>query len=113
MTLKTSGVVSAQVEAANLFTKGLTLTLDCETPAPGKQGLLSSGKGTIDYKMDALTCIASYDYYKGEAHGETLARLACCMPASACLLPTPAALVHAPHSCRQFRDQGSHLWCVG
>lgn len=70
VTLKTSGVVAAQVEAANIFTKGLTLTLDCETPAPGKAGLLSSGKGTIDYKIDALTCKASYDYYKGEAHGE-------------------------------------------
>jgi len=69
VTLKTSGVVAAQVEAANLFTKGLTLTVDCETPAPGKAGLLSSGKGTVDYKSDALTCKASYDYYKGDLHG--------------------------------------------
>lgn len=68
LTLKTSGVVAANVEAANMFTSGLTLTLDCETPAPGKAGLLAIGKGTVDYKSDALTCKASYDYYKGEAH---------------------------------------------
>ena len=40
LTLKTSGVVAANVEAANMFTSGLTLTLDCETPAPGKAGRL-------------------------------------------------------------------------
>ena len=35
VTLKTSGVMSASLEAANMM-KGLSLTLDCETPAPGK-----------------------------------------------------------------------------
>ena len=37
VTLKTSGVMSASLEAANMM-KGLSLTLDCETPAPGKPG---------------------------------------------------------------------------
>nr|ABI13166.1 putative outer mitochondrial membrane protein porin [Emiliania huxleyi] len=67
VTLKTSGVMSASLEAANMM-KGLSLTLDCETPAPGKPGLLSSGKGTLDYKTDALTAKGSYDYYRGDAH---------------------------------------------
>ncbi|EOD21373.1 hypothetical protein EMIHUDRAFT_444491 [Emiliania huxleyi CCMP1516] len=72
VTLKTSGVMSASLEAANMM-KGLSLTLDCETPAPGKPGLLSSGKGTLDYKTDALTAKGSYDYYRGSHRSSTTA----------------------------------------
>jgi voltage-dependent anion channel protein 2 len=65
-TLTTGGVLSLTLEAVDAITKGLTATFDCETVAPGKAGVLSSGKCTVDYKQEMYTGKASYDYYKGD-----------------------------------------------
>lgn len=67
VTLATAGTLAATIEAADAIAKNLTLTLDCETPAPGKPGLLAVGKATAEYKNPALSAKASFDYYKGDA----------------------------------------------
>jgi len=67
-TLSTTGAITASVEANDLLTKGLSLTLECEKPAPGKPGFLSAGTAIVDYASELLTGKASYDYYKGDAH---------------------------------------------
>mmetsp|Transcript_17383 Transcript_17383/g.37394 ORF Transcript_17383/g.37394 Transcript_17383/m.37394 type:complete len:284 (+) Transcript_17383:25-876(+) len=61
-TLTTAGTLATQLEGA--VAKGMILTVDAET---GKSAALASGKATLDYKKDMMTCKASYDYYKGEA----------------------------------------------
>ena len=71
-TLTTGGVLSLTLEAVDAITKGLTATFDCETVAPGKAGVLSSGKCTVDYKQEMYTGKASYDYYKGDLNGSPL-----------------------------------------
>ena len=72
-TLNTSGVLSASLEVVDAITKGLTASIECETLAPGKTGVLGSGKCTFDFKQDAFTTKASYDYYKGDFTGAPLA----------------------------------------
>ena len=69
VTLATSGVLSGTFEAANVIAKGLVVNLECETPAPGKSGLLSSGLTTVNYKTGPFDCKASYDFYKGDLTG--------------------------------------------
>ena len=83
-TLNTSGVLSASLEVVDAITKGLTASVECETLAPGKTGVLGSGKCTFDFKQDAYTAKASYDYYKGDFTGA--------LPAAR----QPAPLPHAP-----------------
>jgi len=60
---ETSGSVSANIEAANALTKGLTCTAECEHK-PGKNGLLQSANMIIDYKQELFACKTSFDYYK-------------------------------------------------
>ena len=69
-TLNTSGVLSTKFEAVDAIAKGLTATVECETPAPGKTGVLNSGKCTFNYKQEMYACKASYDYYKSDLSGE-------------------------------------------
>ena len=69
VTLATSGVLSGTFEAANVIAKGLVVNLECETPAPGKSGLLSSGLTTVNYKTGPFDTKASYDFYKGDLTG--------------------------------------------
>lgn len=63
-TFGTSGSLSANIEAADALTKGLTLTAECERAAPGKPGLLQAANLIADYKQEAFTCKTSFDYYK-------------------------------------------------
>jgi voltage-dependent anion channel protein 2 len=65
-TLNTSGVLSTKFEAIDAIAKGMTATVECETPAPGKTGVLNSGKCTFNYKQEMYACKASYDYYKSD-----------------------------------------------
>jgi len=67
VTVADSGVISATIEAADMFMKGLLLSLEAERPAPGKSGLLSKANAIVDYKAEAMTCKASYDCYSGAA----------------------------------------------
>ena len=69
VTLATSGVLSGTFEAANVIAKGLVVNLECETLAPGKSGLLSSGLTTVNYKTGPFDTKASYDFYKGDLTG--------------------------------------------
>jgi voltage-dependent anion channel protein 2 len=66
VTLATSGVLKGTFEAANVIAKGLVVKMECETPAPGKSGLLSSGLTDVNYKTGPFDCKASYDFYKGD-----------------------------------------------
>jgi len=63
-TFGTTGSVSANIEAANALTKGLTLTAECDRAAPGKPGLLQSANMIVDYKQELFACKTSFDYYK-------------------------------------------------
>ena len=78
-------MLSLTLEAVDAITKGLTATFDCETVAPGKAGVLSSGKCTVDYKQEMYTGKASYDYYKGDLNGSP-------PPSSRPPLPAPPPL---------------------
>ena len=69
VTLATSGVLKGTFEAANVIAKGLVVKMECETPAPGKSGLLSSGLTDVNYKTGPFDCKASYDFYKGDLTG--------------------------------------------
>ena len=86
VTLATSGVLKGTFEAANVIAKGLVVKMECETPAPGKSGLLSSGLTDVNYKTGPFDCKASYDFYKGDLTGA---------PPSHC---APAALPPPSHS---------------
>lgn len=66
-TVNTKGVLETNLEAVDSIVKGLTLNLDCATTEPGKEGPLSSGKLTAEFKQDSFNCKASYDYFKSKA----------------------------------------------
>jgi len=66
-TLNSNGTMALNLESADTITNGMKVILDCETPTPGKAGLLSVGKATVEYKSDTVNCKSSYDYYKGDA----------------------------------------------
>jgi voltage-dependent anion channel protein 2 len=66
VTVNTTGVISCQLEAADLITKGLVMTLNADTPAAGKAGIFSAAKCTVDYKAEMFNCKTSYDYFKGD-----------------------------------------------
>ena len=67
--LKTSGVLKGTFEAADVIAKGLVAKMECETPAPGKAGLLSTGLTKFNYKTGPFDSEASYDFYKGDLTG--------------------------------------------
>jgi len=69
VTLASSGVLKANIEAADAITKGLKITFDAETAASGKASasLLSIGKTEFNYQTGPVDCKASYDYFKGDA----------------------------------------------
>ena len=102
VTLATSGVLSGTFEAADVIAKGLVVKMECETPAPGKSGLLSSGLTDVNYKTGPFDCKASYDFYKGDLTGA---------PAPQPLLPPPRAARsdegERPHSCAASRCAAS------
>jgi len=66
VTLNTSGIVEASIEGSPM--KDLTAIFDCARPAPGKPGLLSSAKCTLDYKKESFTCKTTYEAYSGALH---------------------------------------------
>ena len=106
VTLATSGVLKGSFEAANVIAKGLVVKMECETPAPGKSGLLSSGLTDVNYKTGPFDCKASYDFYKGDLTGA---------PAPQPLLPPPRAARsdegERPHSCAASRCAASPSHC--
>jgi voltage-dependent anion channel protein 2 len=66
VTLATSGVLKCVFEASDAIMKGMTCSMEGETVAPGKSGMLSSGLTSVDYKSGPLRCKGSYDFYKGD-----------------------------------------------
>ena len=80
VTLATSGVLKGSFEAANVIAKGLVVKMECETPAPGKSGLLSSGLTDVNYKTGPFDCKASYDFYKGDLTGAPAPSHSCRLP---------------------------------
>ena len=90
VTLATSGVLKGTFEAANVIAKGLVVKMECETPAPGKSGLLSSGLTDVNYKTGPFDCKASYDFYKGDLTGAPPPH---CAPAAPAASASPAAPV--------------------
>eukprot|EP00965_Chrysotila_dentata_P129970 4296252-Pleurochrysis_carterae.AAC.2 len=120
-TLTTAGTLATQLEGA--VAKGMILTVDAET---GKSAALASGKATLDYKKDMMTCKGSYDYYKGEAAGEQRTQM-CPRTARAFALSAPTrpsithANAHAPRTpthrarntlrpCDTCRESFASLW---
>ena len=69
VTLATSGVLKCVFEASDAIMKGMTCSMEGETVAPGKSGMLSSGLTSVDYKSGPLRCKGSYDFYKGDLVG--------------------------------------------
>ena len=65
-TFGTDGSVELSLEAADLVTKGLVLTAECERAAPGKPGLLASANVIAEYKSELLSCKTSYDLLKAD-----------------------------------------------
>jgi voltage-dependent anion channel protein 2 len=63
VTLHTSGVVESTFKHSPM--SGVTVTLDCERPAPKEAKFLSSAKCTVDYKNDLMTNKTSYECYSG------------------------------------------------
>ena len=109
VTLATSGVLSGTFEAANVIAKGLVVNLECETPAPGKSGLLSSGLTTVNYKTGPFDTKASYDFYKGDLTGAPPPSHSCRPPATAAAPQSSEG--ERPHCCAASRCAASRSHC--